>query len=136
VPDGYYSGRAYTPQEGKMNIALYIVVGVLAGISAGVFGIGGGIILIPAMKMLFGMTQHQAQGTTLAVLIPPIGILAAWKYYQNGHVNLPMAAFICVGFVFGGLIGAGLVQDVPDPMLKKAFGGFLLLVSLQMIFSK
>jgi uncharacterized membrane protein YfcA len=88
------------------------------------------------MMFLFGMTQHQAQGTTLAILVPPIGILAAWKYYQNGHVNLPMAGFICLGFIFGGLLGASLAQSVSDPVLKKLFGVFLFVVSINMIFSK
>ena len=119
-----------------MNIVLYITLGVVAGTFAGMFGIGGGLILIPAMTLLFGLTQHQAQGTTLAILVPPIGILAAWRYYQNGYINLPMAGFICVGFFFGGLIGASLVQGVSDPVLKRAFGVFLLVVSLNMILSK
>jgi len=119
-----------------MNVIAYIILGLIAGVFAGVFGIGGGIILIPVMTFLFGMTQHQAQGTTLAILVPPIGILAAWRYYQNGHVNLPMAGFICLGFLLGGLLGANLAQGFSDPLLKKLFGVFLLLISINMIFSK
>jgi uncharacterized protein len=119
-----------------MNIVFYILLGLLAGVSAGIFGIGGGLVLVPAMTFFFGMTQHQAQGTTLAILVPPIGILAAWRYYQSGHVNLPMAAFICLGFLFGGLLGANLAHSISDPALKKLFGFFLFLVSVQMIFSK
>lgn len=113
-----------------------VVLGLVAGFFAGLFGIGGGLILVPAMTFFFGMTQHQAQGTTLAVLIPPTGVLAAWSYYQSGHVNLPMAGFICLGFLFGGLLGANFAQNFSDPALKKMFGFFLLLVSVQMIFSK
>jgi len=119
-----------------MSIALYIVLGLFAGISAGFFGIGGGLVLIPAMTMILGMTQHQAQGTSLAVLIPPVGIFAAWKYYQNGHVNLPVAVFICLGFVFGGFFGAQFAQGISDHTMKKAFGVFLLLVSVKMIAGK
>ena len=119
-----------------MNIILYIILGLVAGAFAGIFGIGGGLILIPALIFLFGMTQHQAQGMTLAVLVPPVGILAAWRYYQNGHINLPMAGFICLGFLFGGLLGANLAQSVSDPVLKKLFGVFLFMVSINMIFSK
>jgi len=119
-----------------MNIVAYIALGLMAGTFAGVFGIGGGLILIPVMTFFFGMTQHQAQGTTLAILVPPIGILAAWRYYQNGHVNLLMAGFICLGFLFGGLLGANLAHSVSDPILKKLFGVFLFLVSINMIFSK
>ncbi len=114
----------------------YIVLGLGAGILGGMFGIGGGSILIPAMVYLLGFTQHQAQGTTLAIMVPPIGLLAALRYYYSGNVKLSIAAFVCVGFFVGGFIGAQLVQAVPDPLLKKFFGVFLLLISLQMIFGK
>jgi uncharacterized membrane protein YfcA len=85
---------------------------------------------------LFGLTQHQAQGTTLALMVPPIGLLAAWRYWQAGNVKLNMAVFICLGFFLGGLIGAHMIQNMSDPLLKKLFGIFLLLVSLRMIFTK
>ncbi len=119
-----------------MTQLLYAVLGLIAGILSGMLGIGGGTILIPALVFLFGLTQHQAQGTTLAIMIPPIGLLAAMRYYQSGNVKLAMAAFICVGFFIGGLIGANLVQDLPEPLLKKLFGFFLLFISLRMIFTK
>lgn len=119
-----------------MNYFLYVALGIVAGILAGMFGIGGGVILIPALVYLFGLTQHQAQGTTLAIMIPPIGLLAALRYYYSGNVKLGMAGFICVGFLVGGLIGAQLIQSVPDILLKRFFGVFLLIVSLSMIISK
>jgi len=119
-----------------MNYLLYIILGLVAGIFGGAFGIGGGIILIPALVYLFGLTQHQAQGTTLAILVPPIGLLAALKYYYNGNVKLGMAGFICLGFFVGGLIGASFIQNIADPLLKRLFGIFLLIVSLNMIFTK
>jgi uncharacterized membrane protein YfcA len=119
-----------------MNQILYISLGLFAGILGGMFGIGGGAILIPALVYLFGLTQHQAQGTTLAILVPPIGLLAALRYYYAGNVKLGMAGFICLGFFVGGLLGAQLIQNVPDPMLKKMFGAFLLIVAARMIFSK
>jgi len=114
----------------------YILLGLVAGIAGGMFGIGGGTILIPALVYLFGMTQHQAQGTTLAIMVLPIGLLAALRYYHAGHVKLGIAGFICLGFFIGGLIGAELIQKVPDLVLKRAFGAFLLLVALRMIFAK
>ncbi|MGB4520828.1 MAG: TSUP family transporter [Candidatus Omnitrophota bacterium] len=114
----------------------YIALGLLAGILSGIFGIGGGTILIPALVFLFGLTQLQAQGTTLAVMIPPIGLLAALRYYYSGNVKIGMAGFICLGFFLGGFLGAGLVQNFPDPLLKKAFGIFLLIISLRMILFK
>ncbi len=119
-----------------MMQALYVVLGIAAGIFSGMFGIGGGAIIIPALIFIFGLTQHQAQGTTLAILVPPIGLLAAIRYYQSGNVKLSIAAFVCIGFFVGGLIGASIVQNLPDILLKRMFGVFFLLVSLQMIFSK
>lgn len=115
---------------------LYVILGLVAGIFGGVFGIGGGTILIPALVYLFGLTQHQAQGTTLAIMVPPIGLLAALRYYYGGNVKLGMAGFICLGFFFGGLIGANLVHYLSDPILKRLFGIFLLLVSAEMILAK
>jgi len=114
----------------------YIGLGLMAGVASGFLGIGGGSILIPVLVYLFGLTQHQAQGTTLAIMIPPIGLLAAWKYYSEGNVKLNMAAFICIGFLVGGLIGAIFVHKVPAPVLKKVFGIFLFLVSINMILGK
>jgi len=119
-----------------MNQILYIILGLIAGIFGGMFGIGGATILIPALVFLFGLTQHQAQGTTLAILVPPIGLLAALRYYYSGNVKLGMAALICLGFFIGGYIGASLVQNVSDPLLKKLFGVFLLFVAVRMILTK
>jgi len=119
-----------------MNILAYLFLGLVAGIFSGLMGIGGGVILIPAMVFLFGMSQHTAQGTTLALMVPPIGLLAAWAYYKQGFVDLKMAAFICVGFFIGGLLGAESAVTLPEPILKKAFGAVLLLVSLKMILGK
>lgn len=119
-----------------VNYVFYIGLGLVAGIFGGMFGIGGGIILIPALVYILGFTQHQAQGTTLAIMVPPIGLLAALRYYYNGNVKLGVAAFICVGFFVGGLIGAHVVEHFPDPLLKKLFGVFLLFISLNMILTK
>jgi uncharacterized membrane protein YfcA len=115
---------------------MYLILGVIAGILSGVFGIGGGTILIPALVFLFGLTQHQAQGTTLAILVPPIGLLAALRYYYAGNVKLNMAAFICIGFFFGALLGAHYIQAVPDSMLKRLFGIYLVVLGARMIFFK
>jgi len=119
-----------------MSQLLFILLGLAAGIFGGVLGLGGGVIIIPALVYLFGFSQHQAQGTSLAVMVPPITLLAAWEYYSKGHVKLDMAGFICLGFIVGGLIGANFVQGISDVMLKKIFGGVLLLVSVRMILSK
>jgi uncharacterized membrane protein YfcA len=114
----------------------YILVGLLAGICSGFLGIGGGTLLIPIMVYAFGLTQHQAQGTTLALMVPPIGLLAALRYYQSGNVKIGMAAFICIGFFVGGLIGAQLVHYMGDQALKKIFGVYLLFIGIRMVIGK
>ncbi len=119
-----------------MNIFLYVLLGLLTGIFSGMFGLGGGIIVIPALVFLFGLTQHQAQGTTLAMMVPPIGLLAAWTYYKGGFVDLKIAALLCLGFFFGGLIGAKFVIGLSDPVLRKIFGVVLLAISIKMILTK
>lgn len=117
-------------------MVLYLLLGLLAGSLSGLLGIGGGTIIIPVLVYMFGFSQHQAQGTTLALMVPPIGLLAALKYYQSGNVNIPIAVYICIGFFLGGFIGAVFAQPVPDLFLKKIFGVFLLLIALKMILGK
>lgn len=119
-----------------MNIAIYIILGVVAGIFGGFFGLGGGAIIIPALVYLLGFTQHQAQGTTLAILVPPIGLLAALRYWQSGNVKMEVAIFICLGFFLGGWVGAHFAHQISDVTLKRLFGVFLLLISVKMILSK
>ena len=118
------------------NIILYIALGLLAGICSGFLGIGGGTIIIPILVYVFGLSQHQAQGTTLALMVPPIGLLAALKYYSEGNANIHIAIYVCLGFFIGGLLGAYLVTPVPDPVLKRVFGIFLIGVAIKMIISK
>lgn len=116
--------------------ALYLILGLLTGLLGGILGIGGATIVVPALVFFFGFSQHQAQGTILAAMIPPIGLLAAIRYYQAGNVNVPVAAMIALGFFVGGYFGAGFVEHIPDLALKKIFGGFLLVIALRMIFVK
>ncbi|MDI6839973.1 MAG: sulfite exporter TauE/SafE family protein [bacterium] len=118
------------------NIIAYVILGLVAGTLAGILGIGGGIIIVPALVYLFGLSQHQAQGTTLALLVPPIGLLAALVYYNKGYVNLKIAAFTCLGFFIGGLLGADIAAHISDPFLKKIFGIALLGISIRMILGK
>lgn len=118
------------------NAFLYISIGVLAGLLSGLIGIGGGTIIVPILVIYFGLSQKMAQGTTLALLVPPIGILAAWTYYKQGYVNFPVAALICVGFIFGGLIGAKFAVNLSNQILERIFGIALLIIAVKMIFSK
>ena len=119
-----------------MNTFYYLLLGMVAGIYSGIFGLGGGTIIIPALVFLFGMSQHTAQGTTMAMLVPPIGLLAAWAYYQKGYVDLRAAALMCITFFIGGLIGAKFATAISDTALTKVFGVALLIISIKMIFFK
>jgi uncharacterized membrane protein YfcA len=119
-----------------MNVFFYLLLGLIAGAFSGLIGIGGAIIIIPSLVLLFGLSQHTAQGTTLALMVPPIGLLAAWTYYKQGSVDFKIAGLICLGFFFGGLVGAKFATHIPDDVLRKVFGVILLAASLRMIFYK
>ena len=119
-----------------MNIISYLLLGLITGIFSGLIGIGGAIIIIPSLVLFFGLEQRMAQGTTLALMVPPIGLLAAWTYHKAGFVDLKIAALICAGFFFGGLIGAKFAVQIPDNILRKAFGFLLLIASLKMILTR
>ena len=119
-----------------MNVFFYLLLGLIAGTFSGLIGIGGAIIIIPSLVLLFGLSQHTAQGTTLALMVPPIGLLAAWMYYKQGFVDFKIAGLICLGFFVGGLAGARYATDIPDDILRKIFGVVLLVASLRMIFYK
>jgi uncharacterized membrane protein YfcA len=119
-----------------MTIMLSLLIGLIAGAYGGALGVGGGTVMIPAMIHVFGMTQHQAQGTSLAALLPPVFVLAVWRYYQAGNVNVPVAVFIAVGFTVGAFFGANFVQNIPDALLKKTFGILLILLGINMVLFK
>jgi len=123
----------------KMSIEIVlilIIIGLVAGSFSGLVGIGGGIIIIPMLIYFLGFTQHQAQGTSLAIMLPPIGLMAVYQYYKAGHVNLTYAMIIAGAFFIGGYFGAKYAVNVPQDVLKKVFGVFLLLVALKTIFGK
>jgi hypothetical protein len=115
---------------------MFSVIGLLAGVFSGLIGIGGATVVIPVLVYFFKFSQHQAQGTTLAMMVPPIGFLAAYAYYKAGYVDIKVAAVLAAGFLVGGFLGARLATGVPDYVLKKLFGVFLLVVSLRMIIGK
>jgi len=111
----------------------YLALGLFAGTFSGVIGIGGGVIIVPALVLLFGFAEHQAQGTTLALLIPPVGILAAYTYYKSGFINWPVAGLICAGFLVGGLLGAKMAIDLSDGTLQKIFGVAIIVIGIYMV---
>jgi uncharacterized protein len=115
---------------------LFVVLGLLAGILSGIIGIGGGVIIVPALVFLFGFTQRRAQGTTLAMLVPPIGILAAWMYYRHGCVDLKVAALVAAGFFIGSLLGARYATTLSNAVLSKVFGIAIILIGIKMVVGK
>lgn len=117
-----------------MQWLLFILIGIIAGAFSGFVGIGGGAIIVPALVLIFGFTQKMAQGTTLALLVPPIGILAAWAYYKQGYVNLPAAAFIIVGFVAGSYLSARYISNFSNLTLTRIFAVFLIVIAIKMLF--
>ena len=116
------------------SIWLCLMLGLVAGIISGMTGIGGGIIILPALIFLLGFSQHQAQGTTLALLVLPIDLLAAWTYYQKGYVDIKVAALLCLGFFVGGWFGANLGTSLPNGILSKIFAVLLVLSALRVLF--
>jgi len=112
-----------------------IILGLIVGMLSGILGLGGGIFLVPALVFLFQFSPQQAQGTSLAVLIPPIGIFAALEYYRRGHIDFSVVGLICLGFVFGAYGGAFLVDKIPVPLMRRIFGFFMFFVALQMVFT-
>jgi len=123
----------------KMSTSLLlilIVIGIITGIMAGMLGIGGAIIMIPALGLLLGLSQQTAQGTSLAVMLPPVGIIAAYNYYKAGHVNIKFALILAIAFIIGSYFGSKIALNLPQSTLKKIFGILLLLVAAKMLFSK
>ncbi|WP_163718189.1 sulfite exporter TauE/SafE family protein [Mangrovibacterium lignilyticum] len=119
-----------------IQILLLIMVGLAAGLLGGTLGVGGGIVVIPALIFLFGLSQHTAQGTTLAFMLPPVTFLATWTYWKNGNVNWRYALILSVTFLVGAYLGSIWAAHIPDKILRKAFGVLLLFIALKIIFSK
>lgn len=117
-------------------IIALIVIGLFAGLLSGIMGVGGGVVMIPLMILLLGFNQHQAQGTSLAVLAVPVTFLAAYNYYGEGYVNWKYAALIAVFFVVGGFLGSKIAVNLDQKTLKRIFGGILFIISIKMLWGK
>jgi uncharacterized protein len=115
------------------NIIISLLIGSVSGVMSGLFGIGAGIIMIPAMVFLLGFNQHLAQGTSLAIMLPPISIFAVLEYYKTGNINIKTSIFIAIAFVLTSLLGAKLALYLNKEILQRIFGFFLLLISIRMI---
>ncbi len=118
------------------TILILVIIGLMAGVFGGMFGVGGAIIMIPALVYFLGVDQHTAQGTSVAIMLPPIGLFAAYNYYKAGQVNIWYAVIIAIAFMVGGYFGSVIALKFPENLMKKIFGILLILVALRMIFSK
>jgi uncharacterized protein len=117
-------------------ILILIVIGIITGVMAGMLGIGGAIIMVPALIFILGFSQQTAQGTSLAVMLPPIGIIAAYNYYKAGNVNIGVAIILAVCFIVGSYFGSKLALNLSQSLLKRIFAILLLLIAAKMLFSK
>ena len=113
-------------------ILLFIAIGLAAGVLSGLFGIGGGIVIVPALLFLARMSPLTATGTSLAALLLPVGALGAYEYYKTGHLEPVASLWIAVGLLFGAYAGARLAQQMSPVMLKRAFSIFLVLIAAKM----
>lgn len=118
------------------HLIVLIILGILSGLLAGAFGIGGAIIVIPALVFILGLSQHEAQGTSLAFMLPPVGILATWNYWKAGHVNWKIALILSLTFVVGAYLGSHFSINLSDKTLRRLFGILMIVVAIKMIFSK
>ena len=123
----------------KLNMEatfILLILGLIAGILSGMIGIGGGIVIVPALVYFLGYTQHQAQGTVLFMFLLPIGILGVFNYYNAGHIEFKTAFIIASTFIAGSYFGSKISIAIDQNTLKKIFGVILLLVSFKMILGK
>jgi uncharacterized membrane protein YfcA len=119
-----------------MQLVFAALIGVLGGAMSGLFGIGGGIVMVPAFVYLLAFGQHQAQGTSLAVLCLPVAIAGAINYYRAGHVDLRVAALAAVGFLLGGYFGSKLTISLDQTTVRRLFATLLIVLAVQMLLKK
>lgn len=119
------------------TILFLCVIGVCAGVLSGLVGVGGGIIMVPMFAILLGVSQHQAQGLSLAVMLPPVTSIAVYNYYKaGGEVDWKLAIITSLFFMIGGYFGSKFALQIDQKILKKIFGGLMLLIALKFIFGK
>lgn len=116
------------------TIIQLIILGLAAGVLSGLIGIGGGIIIVPALVFFLGFTEKEAQGTSLAILLLPVGILAVMQYYKQGHIKINVALVVAVSFVLGGYLGSKIALGMDEQKLKKIFAVTMMLIAIKMLF--
>ncbi len=117
------------------TMIICLIIGIVGGFLSGLLGIGGGIVIVPALVMILGFSQKLAQGTTLALMLPPISIFAVIQYYKHGYVDIKISLVVIIGFIIGSLLSSKFVVHIPETILKRAFGILLIFVAIRMIYS-
>lgn len=115
-------------------IIILLFVGVCAGILGGLVGVGGGIIIVPALVYFLGFSQLNAQGTSLALIMFPVGILGVMQYYKQGYVDFHSVLYLAIGFVAGSLIGSKISLSLPQETVKKIFAILMIIIAIKMLF--
>ena len=127
-----------TPNETKRHmtlqlIILLVIIGLAAGVLSGLVGVGGGIIIVPALVFFLGFTQHEAQGTSLGLLLLPVGILAVLNYYNKGYIDVRVVLVMCAAFVLGGWLGSKLALSLSQEVIRKIFAVVLFYTAFRMM---
>ncbi len=115
-------------------IMIVILIGIAAGMLSGLVGVGGGLIIVPSLIYFLGMSQHSAQGTSLGLILLPVGILAVLAYHKQGHVDAKIVGLLAIGFLAGSYFGSKISLSLPQETVKKIFAVFMILVAVKMIF--
>lgn len=116
------------------TLLIIILVGIAAGMLSGLVGVGGGIIIVPALVYFIGFSQKTAQGTSLALIMLPVGILGVLQYYKQGHVDWRIVGLLAVGFIAGSFLGSKLALSISQEMLKKVFAVLMIIIAIKMLF--
>lgn len=118
------------------TLLVLLIIGLITGALGGMLGIGSGLILIPSLVYFVGLNQHEAIGTSLAVMLPPIGLFAAYNYYKAGQVNLKYALILAAAFMIGSYFTSKIALEISENVMRKIFSVFLIIVAINMFFSK
>ncbi len=118
------------------QLAASVIIGLLAGILGGIFGIGGGILIVPALIYVFGFTQLRAQGTSLVALLAPVGLFGLMEYYKKGEADFKVGGMIALGFLLGAFFGSKFALNLPEVAMRKGFACFLIAVGILMFVRK
>jgi uncharacterized membrane protein YfcA len=124
------------PKMDTTTLVTLLIIGLIAGFASGMVGIGGGILIIPALTYFLHMSQHEAQGVTIGLLLMPVGFLAAYNYYKSGNLNFNYSLVIAITFIAGAYLGSKTSLAIDPKWMKKIFGGVIFLISLKMLFGK